>query len=507
MELIGGLTSAFDPIVLLAIAIGSILGLIVGVLPGIGPGVAIAVLLPTTYGMTPLAGISILLGIYCGAFYGGAITSILIRTPGEASSIMTMFDGYPMARRGQAERALSIAFMSSFIGGMFSAIAIALAAPWIAQFTGRFGAAEFAATAALALLCIAKAYKGQFAASMMMLGLGLFIGTVGIDQTTSEHRFTFGIEALTTGVPLIPVIIGLFGVAQALVLLATPPTHAKKEVPSAGINWRAFAEPFHYPGTLVKSVGLGTAIGILPAVGAALSTSLAYFEARRASKDPESFGKGNPEGIVAAEAANNSNSGGAMGTVLTLGIPGDAVTAIIMGVFIVHGVYPGPQLFIEKPDLAYGIFGSLFLINVVIMVLLICTTRFVVRFVSVEERVLGVVILALCFVGAYSVATSYYGVVLALVFGVFGWVCAWMRLPVIPMALGLVMGDFLEASLRQALNISDGSWLIFLQRPVSASIVVLGVVLIAWPLLRKLFPKVKSLEVPSESEMITKSRD
>ena len=502
MELVGGLGAAVTPAVLLAVAVGSLLGLIVGVLPGIGPGVAIAVLLPTTYDMSPLAGISVLLGIYCGAFYGGAITSILIRTPGEASSIMTMFDGYPLARKGQAERALSIAFMSSFIGGVVSAVAIALAAPWIARFTGRFGAAEFAATAALALLCIAKAYKGQFAASMMMLGLGLFIGTIGIDQTTSEHRYTFGLDALTTGVPLVPVIIGLFGVAQALILLATRPSTEPREVPAAGINWRAFAEPFHYPATLSKSVGLGTVVGILPAVGAALSTSLAYFEARRASKDPNSFGKGNPEGIVAAEAANNSNSGGAMGTVLTLGIPGDAVTAIIMGVFVVHGVYPGPQLFIEKPDLAYGIFGSLLLINIAIMVMLVLTTRFIVGFVRVEERVLGVVILALCFIGAYSVATSLYGVLLALLFGIFGWACAWLRMPVIPMALGLVMGDFLESSLRQTLTISDGSWLIFVQRPIATGIVVVTVLLLVWPLLRNLWPGAKASDggrlVPSD---------
>lgn len=496
MTLLAGLSAALTPSVLLAILVGSFLGLIVGVLPGIGPGVAIAVLLPTTYGMGPLAGISVLLGIYCGAFYGGAVTSILIRTPGEASSIMTMFDGYPMARSGQAERALSLAFMSSFLGGIVSAVAIALTAPWIAQFTGRFGAAEFAATAALALLCIAKAYKGQFAASMMMLGVGLFLGTIGIDQTSSDNRYTFHLDVLMTGVPLVPVIIGLFGVAQALVLLATVPG-PKKEVPRAGVRWSAFAEPFRYPSTLAKSVGLGTAIGILPAVGASLSTSLAYFEARRTSSDPDSFGKGNPAGIIAAEAANNSNSGGAMGTVLTLGIPGDAVTAIIMGVFIVHGVYPGPQLFMEKPELAYGIFGSLVIINIVIMILLLFLTRFIVHFVRVDERLLGAVILGLCFIGAYSVGTTYYGVLLALIFGIFGWACAWLKLPVIPMALGLVMGDFFESSLRQALNISDGSWLIFLQRPISASIVLLGMMILVWPYVRASASKLRRRQKPA----------
>ena len=484
-ELLAVLSGVFSWPVMLAIFIGSVLGVVVGVLPGIGPGVAIAVLLPLTYGLSPLAGISVLLGIYCGAFYGGAITSILIRTPGEASSIMTMFDGYPMARQGEAGRALSIAFMSSFVGGLFSAVFIALAAPFIAQFTGRFGAPEFTATAALALICIAKAYKGQFAVSMMSLGVGLFIGTIGIDQTSSENRFTFGRPELLTGIPLVPVIIGLFGIAQGVILLATKPKEIKFEVPVAGLSLKGFLEPFKYKKTLSKSVLLGTAIGVLPAVGAALSTSLAYFEARRSSANPDSFGKGNPEGIVAAEAANNSNSGGAMGTVLTLGIPGDAVTAIIMGVFIVHGVYPGPQLFVEKPELAYGIFGSLVVINLVIFAILLFATQYIVKLVRVEERVLGLIILSLCFIGAYSSATSYYGVLIALIFGVIGWGCAFLKIPVIPMALGLVMGDFFESSLRQTLNISNGSWVIFWNRPIAGAIVLVTLVMLLWPYVMK----------------------
>lgn len=485
-ELASGISAALSLHVLAAVFVGSLLGIVVGVLPGIGPGVAIAVLLPLTYGATPLSGISLLLGVYCGAFYGGAITAILIRTPGEASSIMTMFDGYPMARRGEAGRALSIAFMSAFVGGIFSAVAVGLCAPWIARFTGRFGAPEFAATAALALLCIARAYKRQFTIAMLMLGTGLFLGTIGIDQISSDHRYTLGQTALLTGIPLVPAIIGLFGIAQGLILLATPPDEKNIDpVAASGVNWPAFAEPFRYRATLTKSTLLGTAVGILPAVGAALSTSLAYFDARRTSKNPDSFGKGNPEGIVAAESANNSNSGGAMGTVLTLGIPGDAVTAIIMGVFIVHGVYPGPQLFSEKPELAYGIFVALVLINIAIMAILVFATRLIARLVNVEERLLGVVILALCFIGAYSSATSYYGVLLALAFGLFGWACAWLGMPVIPLALGLVMGDFLESTLRQTLNISSGNWWIFMERPIAAAIVTLTALIFIAPSLTK----------------------
>lgn len=479
-----GLIAAFGqvtaPMVLFAIVVGSAVGIIVGVLPGLGPGVAIAVLLPMTYGMDPLSGITLLLGIYCGAFYGGAVTSILIRTPGEASSIMTMFDGYPMAQKGEPARALSLAFTSSFIGGIFSAVATAVSLPIVGEFTAKFGAAEFAATSMLAMICIGKAYKGQFSAAVMMLGLGVFLGTIGIDQISNEQRYTFGISDLMTGLPLIPVIIGLFGVAQALVLYSTKPETEKVEAHSVGLSFRAILEPFRYPITLSKSTLIGTAIGVLPAVGAALSTSLAYFEARRTSKDPGSFGKGSPEGIIAAEAANNSNSGGAMGTVLALGIPGDAITAIIMGVFIVHGVYPGPRMLIEKPDLVYGIFAALIMINIAILFLLILATRYLALFVRVDPRILGTGILALSFIGAYAVTTSIYSVLIALGAGIFGWICAVLRIPVIPLALGMVMGDALEATMRQALTISDGSLLIFLQRPIAASIVGVTLLFLVW---------------------------
>jgi putative tricarboxylic transport membrane protein len=472
---------------LAAIVAGSIAGIIVGVLPGLGPGVAIAVLLPLTYGMSPLVGITLLMGLYCGAFYGGAATSILIRTPGEASSIMTMFDGYPMAQKGEPQRALSLAFMSAFIGGIASAVLMAMTLALVAKFTSRFGAAEFAMTTILALVCVAKAYKGQFPVAAMMLGLGVFVGTIGIDMTSNEQRYTFGFTQVLTGVPLIPVIIGLFGVAQALVLLSTVPAEQANvtPMPSAGVSFKAFLEPFRFPATLTKSTAIGIVIGVLPAVGAALSTSLSYFEAKRSSADPDAFGKGSPEGIIAAEAANNSNSGGAMATVLALGIPGDAITAIIMGVFIVHGVYPGPLLLNDKPELVYGIFAALIAINVAILLSLIVLTRYLALFVRVDPRILGVVILALCFIGAYAVTTSLYSVWIALGAGALGWLCALLRLPVIPMALGLVLGDNLEATLRQALTISGGSAMIFVTHPIAAVITSVTVVFLMWPLIAR----------------------
>jgi putative tricarboxylic transport membrane protein len=476
----------------LALLFGAILGIVVGVLPGVGPGVTIAVLLPFTYGMAPLAGISLLLGVYCGAFYGGAVTSILIRTPGEASSIMTMFDGYPMAQSGQAQRALSLAFMSAFIGGIVSALLLGIAARPMASFAARFGAAENVMAIVLAVVCVGKAYRKQFASAMMMMALGFFLATIGIDPNSNEQRYTFGAGAMLSGIPLVPVAVGLFGMAQALVMISSPkPTFDASLIDKAGISWRAFLEPFRYKRTLAKGLFLGSAIGVLPAVGAALSTSLAYFWAQRNPIDKTPFGQGNAEGIVAAESANNSNSGGAMITVLTLGIPGDAITAIIMGVFVVHGIVPGPSLLTERPDIINGVFASLLAINVVILGLLIVGVKSLARLAYVDPRLLGLVILALCFVGAFSAANSMHYVWVATAFGVFGLLCARANIPTIPLILGMVMGDTIEAALRQSLSVSEGSFMPFVTRPISLAMLGLTVVILVWPLLSRLMNSLK----------------
>lgn len=490
MDLLSSLALGFAQIasvpVALALLAGAVLGIVVGVLPGVGPGVTIAVLLPFTYGMPPAAGLALLLGVYCGAFYGGAVTSILIRTPGEASSIMTMFDGWPMARRGEAHRALSLAFMSAFVGGIVSALLLAVAARPMSQLAARFGAAENVMAIVLAALCVARAYQRQFFAALAMMGLGFFLATVGIDPNSNEQRYTFGAAAMLSGIPLVPVAVGLFGLAQALVMVSSPPAVADRSlVAAAGLSWRAFLEPLRYPRTLAKGLTLGTAIGVLPAVGAALSTSLAYFWAQRGARDPTPFGEGNPEGIVAAESANNSNSGGAMITVLTLGIPGDAITAIIMGVFVVHGIVPGPALLTERPEIVTGVFATLLVLNVLILGLLVVGVRGLARLAYVDARLLGLAILALCFVGAYSAANSMGYVWIALAFGIFGLACARLSVPTIPLILGMVMGDTLEASLRQALAVSEGSFAPFVQRPMAATMLAAALAMALWPLLRR----------------------
>jgi putative tricarboxylic transport membrane protein len=376
------------------------------------------------------------------------------------------------------------------VGGIVSALLLGLVARPMANFAAHFGAAENVMAIILAVVCVGKAYKRQFGSAMMMTGLGFFLATVGIDPNSNEQRYTFGLANMLSGIPLVPVAVGLFGMAQALVMVSSPvPTFDASLIGKAGLSWRAFLEPFKYPKTMLKGLFLGSAIGVLPAVGAALSTSLAYFWAQRGAKDKTPFGQGNPEGIVAAECANNSNSGGAMITVLTLGIPGDAITAIIMGVFVVHGIAPGPSLFRDQPEIINGVLASLLVINVLILVLLILTVKWLARLAYVNPRILGLAILALCFVGAYSAANSMHYVTIATVFGVFGLVCTRANIPTIPLILGMVMGDTLEASLRQLLGRSDGSFLPFMTRPMSLTMLVLAALILLWPLLVKILPR------------------
>ena len=326
----------------------------------------------------------------------------------------------------------------------------------------------------------------HFGSAMMMMGLGFFLASVGIDPNSNEQRYTFGSASMLSGIPLVPVVVGLFGLAQSLVMVSSPvPRFDASLIANAGLSWRAFPEPFKYPRSLGKGLFLGTAIGVLPAVGAALSTSMAYFWAKRGATDPTPFGEGNPEGIVAAEAANNSNSGGAMITVLALGIPGDAMTAIIMGVFVVHGIVPGPSLFADRPEIVNGIFAGLLVLNVLVMLMLIWGVRYLARLAYVNPRKLGLVILTLCLVGAYSSANSWYFVWLALAFGVLGLVCARCRIPTIPMVLGMVMGDTLEANLRQVLSVSEGSFMPFVTRPLATWMLGLTLLILFWPLLQR----------------------
>lgn len=486
-ELLIGLSAVLEPGVLLGLLAGSVIGIVTGVLPGIGPAVGIAVLLPLTFGMSPLAGMALMLGIYCGGWFGGAVPAVLINTPGTPAAVVTTFDGYPMARRGEAQRAISIAFAASFCGGVFSVLVLIVAAPQLALLATKFGAPEYLMAALLALVLVIAAFPGRTIAATTATALGLFASTVGLDPNTLGQRYTFGVTGLLSGLPLVPVVIGIFGVAQALSLLETRPAEDHDDrAANAGIAWQALGEVFYYPKTLLKSSAIGTGIGALPGIGTVLATFFAYLEAKRASATPQSFGHGSPEGIVAAEASNNAVTGAAMIPVLALGIPGDALTALMMGVFIIHSIYPGPRLFIDDPALVYGIFVAMLVINVAIFALLLASSRWLHRITRVDPSLLGVAILCLCFVGSYSMTSDVFAVWVALGAGVFGYAGRRVGLPMVGFLLGLILGPMIEARLRQSLSLSDGSPLIFLERPIAAVLAAAVIVAAIWPVIRAL---------------------
>jgi putative tricarboxylic transport membrane protein len=485
-NLLLGAEAVFQWPVLAALLAGSLIGVVTGVLPGIGPAVGISVLLPFTFGMTPLTGLSLLLGVYCGGWVGGAIPAILINTPGTPAAVVTTFDGYPMARQGEATRAITLAISASFVGGVLSVFVLMLAAPPIARIASQFGAPEYFLAAMLALVLVVVALRRNWLAAVTSIGLGLFASTVGIDPNTLGQRFTFGVTELMAGLPLVPMVIGIFGIAQALALLETrPPSESRED--AGPLSLSALTEVLRYPATLLKSSAIGTGIGALPGIGTVLATFFSYLEAKRASADPDSFGRGNPRGIIAAEASNNAVTGASMIPVLTLGIPGDALTALIMGVFIIHNVYPGPRLFVNNPELIYGIFISMLVINVAILSIMLCTRRWLAATVRLDPAILAVTIMAFGFIGAYAMTSNFFAVWIALGAGVVGYVGRRIGLPMIGLLLGLILGPMIESRLRQSLSRSEGSLMIFVERPIALVFLLAILFALSLPLLRSAY--------------------
>lgn len=480
-SIIIGFQQIGDPSVLLILALGSLTGIIVGALPGVGPAVAISVVLPVTFSLSPLAGVSLLLGIYCGSWYGGAIPAILINTPGTPSAAITTFDGAPMARKGQAQRALALAFTSSFVAGIISAVVLVFMAPLLANLATNFGAPEFLMALTLSLVLVCLALRDRMLEGIFMVILGLFISTMGIELNTLTERFTFGVTALYNGLPLVPVVVGLFGIAQGFVLIDRHFAEAEQNRIEAGrIRFRQYLEAFRHWITMLKSTSIGVIIGALPGIGVETSGLFSYIEARRSSKNSAEFGKGAPEGIVASESANNAVTGAALVPVLALGIPGDAITALMLGVFLIHNIFPGPQLVSEQPELVSGIYVSMFVLNIMVFAILFLFTRQIARLAEIHPVVLGSSILMLSFIGAYSVSNSMTNVWIALGAGIFGYFARRLGFPIIGLMLGVILGPMFEERLRQTLSIGRGDIGILLQRPISLAILIVIVCVIAF---------------------------
>ena len=479
--------------------VGITLGVLIGVLPGLGGANGIAILLPLTFSMNPTSAIIMLSCIYWGALFGGAITSILFNIPGEPWSVATTFDGYPMAQQGRAAQALTAAFTSSFVGALFAVILITFLAPLLAKFALKFGPAEFFAVQLLtfcSFVGMSKEPPAKVIASMM---LGFALAAVGMDSVTGQLRMTFGFTELLKGFDFLIAVIGLFGIGEILLTMEEGLAFKGK---SASINPKVVLQTWatlpRYVGTFLRSTAVGCWMGITPG-GATPASFMSYGIARRASKDPNSFGKGNIEGVLAPETAAHAAGTSALLPMLTLGIPGSPTAAVLLGGLLIWGLQPGPMLFVEQKDFVWGLIASMYLGNIVGLLVVLTTVPFWAAILRIPFAVIAPVIIVICAIGAYTVHNAMFDVVLMLVFGVLGYLFKKLKYPLAPMVLALVLGDMAEASFRQAMLLSQGSLAIFWANPLVASIAGLAIVLLLWPLLGAARARIKASETTAEA--------
>lgn len=481
--LLSGLQTSVTGWNLAYVLIGAFVGTWVGMLPGLGPSTGIALLLPLTYGLDPTGGMIMLCGIYFGSMYGGSISSILLNTPGDVSSVMTMLDGHPMAKKGRAGAALFASAIASFIGGTIGLIGLTFLAEPIARFALRFGPSEYFALMTFALIATATLMRGSVFKGLIAVVLGLMIATVGIDLQSGSPRFTMNNPELFDGISLIAVIIGVFGIAEVFGNIEEIVEKRWGTVRTVGRLWMTGEEWFRCRYTFIRSSVIGFVVGIVPGAGGAVATLLSYAAEKRASKHPEEFGKGAIEGVAGPEAANNSCVGGALIPLFTLGLPGSSATAVLLGALMIFGIQPGPKLFVENPDLVWGVIGSLYVANVVLVILNIPFIGIFVRMLLIPGTLLNAIILMLAIAGAYSLNNSVFDVVLALTFGCVGYLLRKAKVPLAPLVLAVALGGSLEQSLRQTLSLSGGDPGILVSSGIAASFIAASALLIAGPLI------------------------
>jgi putative tricarboxylic transport membrane protein len=477
-HLMTGLAAAMSLQNLLFALIGCILGTLIGVLPGLGPAAGTAILIPLTFKLDPTGAIIMLSAIYYGAMYGGTITSVLINVPGEAASVVTCFDGYQMAKQGRGGTALGIAAIGSFIGGISATIALVVVAPPLARVALSFGPPEFFALMLVGLCLIIGLAGRSLLAGLTMAVLGLLIALVGIDPVRGAPRFTFGIPSLYDGVGFIPVVMGLFGVAEILLTVEAPYRQVIKAkltslLPSRE-EWRRSL------GAIARGTGIGFFLGLIPGVGAIIPTFVAYVVEKRLSKTPEKFGQGAIEGVAAPETANNAYANAAMVPLLALGIPSSPTIAVLMGAFIINGIQPGPFLFTEQPALVWTVIASFFVGNVLLLILNLPLVGLWAKLLKIPFSYMCAGVLIFCVIGAYGLKQSLFDVWVMLGFGIIGYLLRKLDFPIAPAILALILGPMMEKSLRTTLEISGGSFAIFLDRPVALTLLAVPVIVIGF---------------------------
>lgn len=480
------------------IVLATLGGVLVGALPGLNATTGVALLLPFTITMDPIPAIAILTTIYCAATFAGAITAILINTPGTSASATTCLDGYPLAQRGEAGRALGMAAVSSTLGGVFSVICLMLAAPLMARAAYNFAPPEYFALTVFGLSMLATIGDGSPVKNIMAGAFGVLLATVGIDLLTSIERFTFGLNELSEGIPFVPVMIGVFGISELLV--QADRLHVKrKPVVMKSIRLPSREDYKKVWQAILRSSGIGTFIGILPAEGATVASMIGYNEARRWSKTPEEFGKGSLEGIAGSEAANNSATGGAMVPTLALGIPGSPTAAVILAGLMVHGLRPGPTMFTEQSDFVFAIFWSMLLVNILFFGVGLWGAKLFARVTLIPVQILWPIVFIFSIVGAYALEQSMLDVWIAVGAGIIGFFMRRYGFSVVPLSIGLILGGMLETRLGQSMVMLDEQWWMMFSRPLSLFFFILTALALFGPMVwGLLFKQRKPIESTGE---------
>lgn len=466
-----GFAVAFSPMNLLYVTLGVLIGTVIGLLPGLGATAAIAILLPLTFSLDPATAIIMLAGIYYGSMYGGRVPSILLRLPGDASSVITTLDGYPLARQGKAGVALGITAIGSFIGGTIAIIGLTFLAPLLAQYAARVGAPELFALTLFGIIMIGFVGSGSRLKSMSLAGLGLLVAAIGTDPMAGTPRLTFGSVDLSAGIDIVPVAVGLFGLGEIFYTMEKRASGAGRAQPIRRILPNR-AEWLLTRWAILRASVLGFFVGILPGGGGAISSVLSYGVEKRISKRPEKFGKGALEGLAATETADNASSNSAFIPLLTLGVPPNAVMALLFGALLMQNVTPGPQLINTHPEVFFGVIASMYIGNALLLLLNLPLIRVFVLILKIPTSILNPIIVVVAFLGVYAVNSSMFDVVVCIVFGIIGYLLKKLQFDMAPFILAFVLGPIMEVEFRRTMTLSDGSLTIFFERPVALVILL-----------------------------------
>jgi putative tricarboxylic transport membrane protein len=506
MDIFSNIISGFSAVLTLetlAFAfIGVLIGTLTGILPGIGPITAIALLIPLSYGLEPMTGLIMLIGIYYGSMYGGSTTAILIKTPGEVASIVTTLDGYEMARQGKAGRALSAAAIGSFIAGTLATVGLMLLAPILAKTAYYFGSAEYFLLILLAMSMVSSLTTGSSLKAYISTLFGLSIAMVGLDLQTSVPRFTFGVPNLLDGIDFVLIAIALFAIPEAIENMAQKGKSTKMNVQKIkGSHWMTREDWKRSIGPFGRGSVLGFLIGVLPGIGPSLASFLSYGMEKKLSKHPEEFGKGAIEGVSGPEAANNAGVGGALVPLFTLGIPGSATTALLMFIFMMYGLQPGPGMFDSNPTLLWAIIASMYIGNIMLLILNLPLVGVFASLLKLPIVPLFVGVVAFSVLGVYGINFNQFDLILLFAFGLIGYAMTRFDFPLAPAVMALVLGPLLEQNFRRSMEITNGNLLTFIQRPISLVITIFIVIVVIIPIINTLFKKIRNSKSVAKADL------